>query len=167
MGDSFAVNRASWDERAPAHARSVRYGVDEFVSDPQRLSRVVQFDRPRLGDISGLRAVHLQCHIGTDTLSLARLGAQVSGLDFSAASIAEARTLAERTGTSIDYHEANVYDAVDVFGAGQFDLVYTGVGALCWLPDIKRWADVVAGVAQAGWSIVRSRGASDAVVDQR
>jgi SAM-dependent methyltransferase len=150
MSDSFATNRASWDDRAAAHARSAGYGVDAFVDDPQRLSRVVQFDRPRLGDISGLRTVHLQCHIGTDTLSLARLGAQISGLDFSAASIAQARTLAERTGSSIDYHEANVYDAVDIFGAGQFDLVYTGVGALCWLPDIKRWAEVVTALLKPG-----------------
>lgn len=85
---------------------------------------------PRLGDITGLRALHLQCHIGTDTLSLARLGAQVSGLDFSPASLAQARRLAGRCGAAIDYVEALVYDAASMLPAESFDLVYTGIGAL-------------------------------------
>src|SRR5690242_16305532 len=92
------VNRASWDERAPAHAASPGYAFDRFVADPEFLSDVVRFDVPRLGDISGLRGVHLQCHIGTDTLSLSRLGARMTGLDFSAAALAEARRLATATG---------------------------------------------------------------------
>lgn len=147
---SFAVNKANWDDRASAHARSAGYAVDRLIADPSRLSAVVEFDRERLGPIRDLRTVHLQCHIGTDTLSLARLGARVSGLDFSPASLAQARSLAQRSATAIDYHEANVYDAVKVFGSGQFDLVYTGVGALCWLPDVGRWADVVAALLRPG-----------------
>jgi SAM-dependent methyltransferase len=150
LADSYAINRANWDDRAPAHARSSDYAVELLVAEPVRLSNVVRFDRERLGDIAGLRTVHLQCHIGTDTLSLARLGARVSGLDFSPASLEQARALAERTSTAIDFHEANVYDAVDVLGAGRFDLVYTGIGALCWLPDIRRWAAVVAGLLRPG-----------------
>jgi len=67
------VNRALWDERAPAHAASPGYAVRELVTEPDRLSDVVRFDRPRLGDIRGLRGVHLQCHIGTDTISLPAL----------------------------------------------------------------------------------------------
>ena len=150
MTGSFDLNRAHWDNRAPVHARSEYYGVEKFRSDPAFLSQVVEFDRPRLGDISGLRTVHLQCHIGTDTLSLHRLGAQVSGLDLSPASLTEARKLAESTGAAIDYHEANVYDAAEVFGESQFDLVYTGVGALCWLPRIEPWAEVVARLLRPG-----------------
>ena len=107
---------------------------------------MVCFDRPRLGALEGVRGVHLQCHIGTDTLSLARLGAQMTGLDFSPASIAEARTLAQQTGTPVEYVEADVYRALEVLPRASFDLVYTGVGALCWLPDIARWADVVGGL---------------------
>jgi SAM-dependent methyltransferase len=148
--DSVAINKANWDERAPAHARSKGYGVERFVLEPDRLSSVVRFDRPRLGDINGLRGVHLQCHIGTDTLSLVRLGARMSALDFSPVALTQARELARRTNTAIDFHEANVYDAVEVFGAGRFDLVYTGVGALCWLPDIRRWARVVADLLRPG-----------------
>src|SRR5918997_2142566 len=88
--DSLAVNRANWDERAPAHAASPDYALHRFRDDPEHLSDVVRFDLPRLGDVRGLRGVHLQCHIGTDTLSLARLGATMTGLDFSAPALAEA-----------------------------------------------------------------------------
>ncbi|HEY1640470.1 MAG TPA: class I SAM-dependent methyltransferase [Streptosporangiaceae bacterium] len=150
MPDYRAVNLAQWDERAPAHAASPDYAVDQFLADPEFLSGVVRFDQPRLGDIRGLRGVHLQCHIGTDTLSLARLGADMTGLDFSPAALAQARDLAQRTGSAAQFVEADAYDAVKVLGAGQFDLVYTGVGALCWLPDIQRWARVVAGLLKPG-----------------
>ncbi|WP_028925112.1 class I SAM-dependent methyltransferase [Pseudonocardia acaciae] len=150
MNDYVAANRANWDERAPMHVASPDYQVERFVSDPEHLSGVVRFDMPRLGPVDGLRAVHLQCHIGTDTLSLARLGARMTGLDFSAASLEQARRLAERTGTDIDFREAELYDAVDVLGAESFDLVYTGIGALYWLPDVARWARVVAGLLRPG-----------------
>src|ERR1035441_8763927 len=98
MDDNTAVNRAHWDERASAHAASPDYAVASFANDPAFLSDVVRFDLPRIGDIAGLRGVHLQCHIGTDTVSLARLGATMTGLDFSAAALAEARQLAGRVG---------------------------------------------------------------------
>ena len=93
--NSADINRLNWDERAPAHAASPGYHVDRFIQDPAFLSYVVQFDVPRLGDISGLRGVHLQCHIGTDTISLARLGARMTGLDFSPAALIEARRIAD------------------------------------------------------------------------
>ncbi|SFW91627.1 class I SAM-dependent methyltransferase [Amycolatopsis australiensis] len=150
MTDSFEVNKANWDERAVLHAASPGYGFPDFAADPAYLSAVVRFDRPRLGDIAGLRAVHLQCHIGTDTVSLARLGASVTGLDFSGAALAQARRLAAVAGVEIDFREANVHDAVEVLGAGRFDLVYTGIGALCWLPSAARWASVVAGLLRPG-----------------
>ncbi|WP_410574882.1 class I SAM-dependent methyltransferase [Amycolatopsis sp. cmx-4-61] len=150
MTDSFAVNKANWDERAVLHASSPDYGFARFAENPAHLSDVVRFDRPRLGDLTGLRAVHLQCHIGTDTVSLSRLGATTTGLDFSGAALAEARRLAEAAGASIGFHEANVYDAVDVLGADRFDLVYTGIGALCWLPSVACWAAVVAGLLRPG-----------------
>jgi SAM-dependent methyltransferase len=148
--DYRSVNRANWEERAPAHAASPEYAVREFVEDRRRLSSVVEFDRPLLGDLTGVRGVHLQCHIGTDTLSLARLGARMSGLDFSPAALQVARDLAAAAGADIDYHEADVYEAPDVLGRGAFDLVFTGVGALCWLPDVARWAEVVAALLKPG-----------------
>jgi SAM-dependent methyltransferase len=149
-GESAAINRAGWDERAPAHAASVDYGVARFADDPDHISDVVRFDLPLLGEVAGLRGVHLQCHIGTDTVSLARLGVRMTGLDFSPASLAEARRVAALAGAAVDFVEADVYDAVDVLGRAAFDLVFTGVGALCWLPDIRRWAEVVAGLLRPG-----------------
>lgn len=150
MDDYRAVNLANWEQRAPAHAASPDYGVDRFIADPSYLSDVVRFDLPRLGDLSGLRGVHLQCHIGTDTLSLARLGARMTGLDFSPAALAEARRLAAATGTGIDYVQSDVYDARAALDGQEFDFVFTGIGAICWLPDIRRWASVVASLLRAG-----------------
>jgi SAM-dependent methyltransferase len=150
VSDYREVNRANWDERAPAHAASPGYGFAAFAADPEHLSAVVRFDLPRLGELKGLRGVHLQCHIGTDTLSLARLGASMTGVDFSPASLAEARRLAERAGPPVEYVESDVYAAADKLGRGGFDLVFTGVGALCWLPDVRRWARVVADLLRPG-----------------
>lgn len=148
--DYLALNRASWNERAPAHASSPDYAFDRFASDPRYISDVVSFDLPRLGSVAGLRGLHLQCHIGTDTVSLARLGARMSGLDFSPAALVEARRLAEIAGADVDFREADVYLASEVLGRGLFDLVFTGIGALCWLPDIARWAEVVAALLRPG-----------------
>src|SRR5581483_4935677 len=119
----------SWDERAPAHAASPDYAFERFIADPDFISPVVRFDLPRLGEVSGLRGVHLQCHVGTDTISLARLGARMTGLDLSPASLEQGRRLAEQTGADVEFVEAELYDAVSVLGAGRFDLVYTGIGA--------------------------------------
>lgn len=145
-----ARNLAAWDERAPAHARAEGYGVQRFIDDPTYLSDVVRFDVPRLPDVSGLQGVHLQCHIGTDTVSLARLGATMTGLDFSGASIAEARKLADAIAANAEFVQADAYDAVAVLGRERFDFVFTGIGALCWLPDVARWGQVVNDLLKPG-----------------
>ncbi|HEV3055823.1 MAG TPA: class I SAM-dependent methyltransferase [Solirubrobacteraceae bacterium] len=144
------VNRDNWDERAPAHAASADYAVERFASDPSFISDVVRFDLPRLGDVSGLRGVHLQCHIGTDTVSLARLGARMTGLDFSAEAIAQARRLASVAGADVEFVQAELYEALSVLESGTFELVFTGIGAICWLPSIARWAEVVSGLLAPG-----------------
>ena len=152
MQHHLDANRANWDDRASAHAvrTGLGYGVQRFVTDSALLSDVVSFDRDRLGDITGLNTVHLQCHIGTDTLSLARLGARVTGLDFSPIALAEARALVAETGDAVDFVESDLYSALTVLPPASFDLVYTGIGALCWLPSIERWAAVVAGLLVPG-----------------
>lgn len=123
--DYTNANRANWDQRATLHAArdGSGYGVQRYVANAEALSDVVRFDQPLLGDIAGLRAVHLQCHIGTDTLSLARLGARVTGLDFSENAVAEARRLAAEAGADIDFVHADVRDAATVLPRGGFDLV--------------------------------------------
>jgi SAM-dependent methyltransferase len=150
MEDYQQLNRASWDDRAAAHAASPDYRVEELIADPARLSEVVTFDAPRLGDLHGVNGVHLQCHIGTDTLSLTRLGARMTGVDLSPASLDQARGIAQRAGVDITYVESEVYAAPQALDGAAFDLVYTGVGALCWLPSVKRWADTVAALLVPG-----------------
>jgi len=143
------VNQANWDARALVHEAG-RYGMDRLLSSPDALSDVVAFDRPRLGDLTGADGVHLQCHFGTDTLSLSRLGASMTGVDLSAQSLRVARQLAASAGAAIDYVHTDVYSAPEALGGRTFDLVYTGIGALCWLPEIRRWADVVARLLRPG-----------------
>ena len=158
MDDYLAANRANWDDRAAAHAASPDYELQRFADDPSFLSEVVRFDRPRLGDVAGLRTVHLQCHLGTDTVSLARLGARMTGLDFSPASLRRARSLAAATGTDVRFVEADVYGAVGALDGDTFELVYTGIGALCWLPSITRWAAVVAALLAPGGRLFMREG---------
>ncbi len=146
--DYRRINLANWNSRVPVH--EVGYRLHEHVEDPSHLSDVVRFDVPRLGDVAGLEGVHLQCHLGTDTVSLARLGARMTGLDFSAPALAVASRLAADCGETIEFVESDVYGAVEVLGAERFDFVYTGIGALCWLPDVGRWAQVVASLLRPG-----------------
>ncbi|HEY8654926.1 MAG TPA: class I SAM-dependent methyltransferase [Dermatophilaceae bacterium] len=150
MDEYMKANRANWDQRAPAHAMSPGYNVQRFIDDPAFIGEVVRFDRVRLGDLRGLRGVHLQCHIGTDTIGLSRLGARMTGLDFSPAAIEQARILVAKSGDDVTFVESNVYDAASALSGEQFDLVFTGIGALCWLPSISRWAAAVAALLKPG-----------------
>lgn len=150
MSDYQEINQANWDDRVPVHLASDYYKVQRFLAESDFVSAVVRFDLPRLGDVSGLRGVHLQCHIGTDTISLARLGASMTGLDFSRAAVEAARKLASETGADATFVQSDVYLAAEVLGAGVFDLVYTGVGSLTWLPNIHRWGGVVADLLRPG-----------------
>jgi SAM-dependent methyltransferase len=135
--DWLATNRALWDERVPIHVASELYDVDGFLAGGSTLRA---FELAELGDVEGLTLVHPQCHFGLDTLSWARRGARVTGLDFSPPALVAARAIAERAGIEAEFVEANVYDAVQALGGRRFDVVYTGLGAIIWLPDIDRWA---------------------------
>ena len=145
----FEDNRANWDDRAALH-EAAGYGIEELVEDPARITPEVAQERERLGDLAGLDVAHLQCHLGTDTVSLSRLGARrVVGVDLSPGSLRRARTIAERAGAAIEFVEANVYDAREAV-EGSFDLVYTSLGVLCWLPDVTAWARVIASLLRPG-----------------
>lgn len=148
VSDYQRINKANWNSRVPHHERG--YDLQIFTVDPAHLSQVVQFDLPRLGDVTGLAGVHLQCHIGTDTVSLARLGALMTGLDFSGPALQVAARVAADGGHQIAYVESDVYTALDHLPAGEFDFVFTGIGALCWLPDVARWAQVVSALLKPG-----------------
>jgi SAM-dependent methyltransferase len=145
-GDYLSLNRRNWDERVAVHVASGFYAVERFVAGEDHLHG---FETEELGDVAGKRVVHLQCHFGMDTLSLARRGASVTGLDFSAPAIAEARALAGRLGVEARFVEANVYDAVEALGE-RYEIVYTGKGALNWIPDLGAWARTAAALLEPG-----------------
>ena len=143
----FDANRRHWDERVPIHRRTPFYDVEGFLAGRNVLE---PGEIPEVGDVAGKSLLHLQCHFGMDTLSWARLGANVTGLDFSSEGVAAARQLAAETGIEAEFVEANVYDAPEALGGRTFDIVYTSRGVLTWLPDIPRWAEVVATLLEPG-----------------
>jgi SAM-dependent methyltransferase len=144
-----AANRANWDDRAGIHLESAFYDVEGWLRD-QPGPRPREIDA--LGDVAGLRLLHLQCHFGLDTLAFARAGAEVTGLDFSPVAVGNARRLAERAGLAAraTFVCADVYDAVEALGGDAFDIVYVSLGALCWLPSVDRWAAVVGALLAPG-----------------
>jgi 2-polyprenyl-3-methyl-5-hydroxy-6-metoxy-1,4-benzoquinol methylase len=141
------TNRAWWDEAAPLHARSALYNFDGFRAGRDDIR---PFELVELGPVAGRDLLHLQCHVGTDTLSWARHGARVVGLDFSQVSLDVARQLARDCVIDAEFVCADVYDAVDALGGRDFDVVYTGIGALGWLPDLTRWAEIVRALLRPG-----------------
>ena len=134
------ANRRNWDERTPIHLASKFYGSRSAAE------WFAPFEWDDMGDVAGLDVVHLQCHLGTETVEFARRGARAVGLDFSAASVAAARTLAPE----VAFVESDVYSAVESLGAQRFDLVYTGKGSVVYLPDLAEWARQVRGILKPG-----------------
>jgi SAM-dependent methyltransferase len=145
------TNRAAWNHRAALHVRDATgfYDVDGFLAGRDTLTPV---EAGEIGDVAGLRLLHLQCHFGLDTLSLARRGARVTGLDFSSVAIAAAQDLAARSRLPATFVEADLYEARRVI-EGTFDRVYSTWGTICWLPDIRRWAEVVAQMLAPGGTL--------------
>lgn len=142
-----ADNKALWDELASRHEDSAFYDLSGIRAGHLA---VRPHELAELGTVRGLTLCHLQCHIGTDTLAWAREGAHVVGVDFSPRSIAIARRLAKDVGIDAEFVESDVYDARAALGGRTFDIVYTGYGALVWLPDLDLWAQVVAGLLKPG-----------------
>ena len=142
-GEHVAANRELWDAWAELHVDSDFYDVDGFLADPaaQPLDRIV---RDVVGDISGKRLLHLQCHFGMDTLRLALMGATVTGVDFSPKAIAAARALASAAGIEATFVEADVTTLSEDVPLGEFDVVFTSYGAITWLPDLRTWAEGIA-----------------------
>ena len=139
LDEQLQVNRTNWNERTPIHAASESYDVEGFKAGRITLHDV---ERGEMGDVSGKTILHLQCHFGLDTMSWARLGAKATGVDFSDAAIELARSLNRELDLDVRFIRSNVYDLPDVLDE-QFDIVFTSVGVLCWLPDLDKWAAVV------------------------
>jgi len=141
------ANRANWDERAYIHVRSRMYDVEGFLGGAHTIADV---DLDAVGDVRGRSLVQLQCHFGLDAMSWARLGATAVGVDFSPRALAHARDIATRAGLAVRFVEADVYDAATALDGERFDVVYVSLGALCWLPSIRRWARVVRDLLKPG-----------------
>ncbi|HSZ29726.1 MAG TPA: class I SAM-dependent methyltransferase [Pseudonocardiaceae bacterium] len=141
------VNEANWDARTPVHVASRFYGLDGSRTPAEWFA---PFEWEDLGDLHGRDLVHLQSHLGTETVAFAHKGSRTVGLDFSSEAVEQARQIALREGVEVDYVRSNVYDAVNALGGRRFDVVYTGKGALCYLPDLPRWASVVAELLRPG-----------------
>lgn len=150
------VNKLGWEERVPIHVGPNGYERERFLDDPKHVSDVIAFDRSRVNGgqpLDGLDVCHLQCHIGTDTLSLLRLGAKsVTGLDFSPSALTEARWLFDQVGSVGRFVESDVFDAVSALGS-TYDLVYASVGVINWINDIERWMAVAAVLVKPGGSL--------------
>lgn len=149
MDEHLEANRENWDDRTAVHLRSRFYDLEGWLSEgrgPQ--PREVE----ALGDVTGLRLLHLQCHFGLDTLAWARAGALVTGLDFSPAAIEVARALAVRGGLTdrATFVCADVLDAAEALDHQAFDIVYVSLGSLCWLPNVDLWASQAAALVAPG-----------------
>jgi len=145
------VNRALWNARTGPHLTSDFYAVEQFKTGKLSLNDI---EMRLLGDVTGLRILHLQCHFGQDTLSLARLGAQVTGVDLSDVAIAAARRLSAELALPAEFICCDVYDLPAHLPMAEFDLVFTSYGVLGWLPDLDRWAALVRRYLRPGGRLV-------------
>jgi 2-polyprenyl-3-methyl-5-hydroxy-6-metoxy-1,4-benzoquinol methylase len=143
------ANRDRWNELAPIHARSAFYDVEAFKAGKSSLRPL---ELAEVGDVAGKALLHLQCHFGMDTLSWARLGARVTGVDFSEEAIALAQSLGRETGLSAEFVCCDIYDSPRRI-AGPFDVVFTSYGALCWLPDLRGWAATISHFLKPGGTL--------------
>ncbi|HKF72596.1 MAG TPA: class I SAM-dependent methyltransferase [Stellaceae bacterium] len=162
--DWRATNRANWDERVQVHLGAGGYDLTPLR---ERRSRLNAIEEAELGSVDGLRVLHLQCHFGHDTLTLAQRGAVAVGLDFSAPAIAAARALTAELGLEnrARFVEADLYDAPTTIREPRaFDLVFVTWGAIYWLPDIGRWAQIVAHFLKPGGAVYLAEGHPAALV---
>lgn len=146
MKSHFQTNKTSWNARVETHFNSKFYDVPGFLAGGSSLNEI---ELNALPNIKGKRLLHLQCHFGLDTLSLARLGASVTGVDISDQAITKALQLQQQTQLDATFICQDVY----TFGKQSqqlYDIVYTSYGAICWLPDLNLWADIIASQLKPG-----------------
>lgn len=146
MDEYRQANRKSWDAMTPIHVASEFYDVEGFKRGRCAL---MDIDVREVGDVAGKRLLHLQCHFGQDTLSWARRGAEVVGVDFSEPAIVQARALATELSLNARFICCDLYDLPNHLD-DRFDIVYTSAGVLCWLPDMPRWGQIAARYVKPG-----------------
>lgn len=150
--DFLSLNKKAWDNKVPYHIASSFYGNDEFIKGKSSLKHVEIALLNRL-QVSGKKVLHLQCHFGQDSISLARMGGVVTAVDFSKMAIEKARELAEECAVKVNFIEENVL-TFNPFGDALFDVVFTSYGTIGWFPDLKSWAAVVSRSMKTGGTFV-------------
>ena len=146
MDEYIQANRDHWNEITPINAASELYDLGAFKTGKRGLHSI---EVDEVGDVAGKSLLHLQCHFGMDTLSWARLGARVTGVDFSDEAVELAQSLSEEIGIDARFILCNVYDLPSILHE-QFDIVFTSYGVITWLPDLARWGRVVARYIKPG-----------------
>ncbi|WP_281557722.1 class I SAM-dependent methyltransferase [Thalassomonas sp. RHCl1] len=144
--DYLEINKEAWDKRTQVHVASKFYDVEGFIAGNSSLNPI---ERQLMGDVDGKSLLHLQCHFGLDTLSWARLGAKVTGVDLSSQAIAQAKELAQTVDLPASFITSDLYSFGET-STEQFDIVFTSYGVLCWLPDLELWAKTIANSLKAG-----------------
>jgi SAM-dependent methyltransferase len=147
--EAVSRNLESWEERTPIHLRSLEYR-DKIALLKARRSTLEHPTNTEIGDVAGKHVLHLQCHIGVDTLSLALLGANVTGLDFSPASLDAARALASELGIPARFVLGDAQTADETLRGERFDLVFATFGVFCWIPNLARWMTSAANLLDSG-----------------
>jgi SAM-dependent methyltransferase len=150
MDEYRRTNLDLWNEWTRIHVASEFYNVEGFREGG---SSLLPLELEELGNVAGKRLLHLQCHFGMDTLSLARMGAEVTGVDFSPEAIEAARRLAAEVDVDATFVQSDIYDLADVAPPewdGAFDIVFVTYGAVEWLHDLRPWADLIARFLRPG-----------------
>ncbi|MCF8359211.1 MAG: class I SAM-dependent methyltransferase [Prolixibacteraceae bacterium] len=148
--DYSEINRQLWNAKTDIHFNSEFYNVDYFLKGKSSLNPI---ELELLGDVGGKSILHLQCHFGLDTLSLAREGARVTGVDLSDRSIEKANELAKEAKLKARFIRSNIYKLPEVMDE-KFDIVFTSYGVIGWLPDMERWAQTIARFLKPGGRFV-------------
>lgn len=146
MMDYLKINKEAWNTRTDVHVESEFYDVPSFKAGKCSLNPI---ELTQVGDVNGKSLLHLQCHFGQDTLSWARLGAKVTGVDLSSAAISKAKELNDALQLDATFIESDVY-AFGEENEQSFDIVYTSYGVLCWLPDLDKWAQTIHDALKVG-----------------
>ncbi|CAG5080011.1 class I SAM-dependent methyltransferase [Parvicella tangerina] len=148
--DYLNINKSNWNSRVDTHYNSDFYDINSFRIGETSLNEI---ELGLLGDVTAKKIAHLQCHFGLDSLSLTRMGAKVTGLDFSDKAINTAKQLNSDLGLDARFVCADVYRANE-FLPNDFDIVFTTYGTIGWLPNINKWAETIKNLLKAGGKLI-------------
>lgn len=145
-----AINKSTWNDKVDVHMASDFYDMEGFLNGKSTLNEI---ELELLGDVTGKKILHLQCHFGQDTLSLSRMGAEVTGVDFSEKAIEKANALAQTLHLKAQFVCCDIYDTPNYIHE-KFDLVFTSYGTIGWFPDLNKWAEVISKVLRPGGQFI-------------